>query len=266
MTDEQAAFVRAWEKTVDVQQHFNDLSLRVRSFAVTVATAALGAALIAFRETPTAGPWILLAGALAWLGFWMMDAYWYHQLLLGSVAHGEAIEDRLAGTGLPEFGLAKRIRETSRVRLLGAERRSETRLKFFYRAGLLLFILIGAGAWLKTASAPPPGQLSSVPTLLKGTPELLFPPENATLGFAEPVAFGWALVAGARQYRLEVERDNGEGLVAIAVPRTLGVYVIEPNEAGLEGQLRWRAVPLDALGKPLHPVPWKPFSVARSMQ
>jgi predicted HTH transcriptional regulator len=27
--------IRAWEKTVDVRQHFEDLSLRVRNFAIT---------------------------------------------------------------------------------------------------------------------------------------------------------------------------------------------------------------------------------------
>jgi hypothetical protein len=27
--------VEAWKKTVDVQQHFNDLELRVRNFAIT---------------------------------------------------------------------------------------------------------------------------------------------------------------------------------------------------------------------------------------
>ena len=40
---------KAWEKTVDVQMHFNDLCLRLRSYAISILGVLLGATALAYR-------------------------------------------------------------------------------------------------------------------------------------------------------------------------------------------------------------------------
>ena len=53
--------VDAWKTTVSVQQHFNDLELRVRNFAITFMTAVLGLVGLALKEEPDSLlPWALL--------------------------------------------------------------------------------------------------------------------------------------------------------------------------------------------------------------
>lgn len=53
------SILRIWEKTVDVQQHFNNLELRVRSLALTTLTVVLGGAAYAYaysKEIPVTDP------------------------------------------------------------------------------------------------------------------------------------------------------------------------------------------------------------------
>lgn len=42
--------LEAWKKTVDVQQHFNDLEMRIRNIALSAMTAVLGAAAFAYHQ------------------------------------------------------------------------------------------------------------------------------------------------------------------------------------------------------------------------
>jgi hypothetical protein len=42
--------IEIWKKTIDVQQHFNDLELRIRNYAVTLTVAIIGAAALIERE------------------------------------------------------------------------------------------------------------------------------------------------------------------------------------------------------------------------
>lgn len=253
--------IRAWEKTVDVQQHFNDLSLRVRNFAVTVTTAVLGGALLAFREAPSAALWILGAGVGAWLMFYMMDAGWYHQLLQGAVTHGEDVENALAARGLSGFGLAKKIREKSGVRFLRREWRSKQRLHGFYLSGIAFFALLGIGAFASVGEKTEAEQ-GTIATALSASATLYFPPEGAELERKAGLAFGWALVQGARAYRLELEDAAGNVVLSAVLPRSRGSFVVAPDMVeGGRRELRWRALPLDEVGTPTHQVEWRRFSV-----
>ncbi len=182
--------IRAWEKTVEVQQHFNDLSLRVRNFAITVVTAVLGGAALAFKEVPHLAPWILGAGVIAWLGFFVMDALWYHRLLLGAVAHGEDIEDKLAAAGLDGFGLAHAIRAKSAVRIGKLTLHSVGRVNLFYVGGLVLFGILGLAAWWTANPRAEIVRPAMNATALSEQPVLLFPPQGAVLKAGEAVAFG----------------------------------------------------------------------------
>lgn len=47
---------------------------------------------------------------IIWLAFFLMDRYWYHELLKGSVHHGQKIEDMLKKAH-PEIMLAHSIRD-----------------------------------------------------------------------------------------------------------------------------------------------------------
>jgi hypothetical protein len=109
--------VEVWKKTVDVQQHFNDLQLRIRNLAITVVAAIVSASgltlvqklHITFLGADFPVAVFLQATALAsWGAFFVMDRYWYYRLLLAAVGHGVSIEKSIKKS-LPEIGLATHI-------------------------------------------------------------------------------------------------------------------------------------------------------------
>lgn len=146
-------YVKIWDRVIQVQQHFNDLCLRIRTFSVAVLGGLLTAGAFAVKdglsiniwwfEVPAALP-ILGIAFVAWAAFYMMDYYWYHQLLLGAVLHGDEIEKR-HGTTLPELGLTQSISAQSTVTLPFRKKpmRSSDRLRLFYRTGFALIAVIG---------------------------------------------------------------------------------------------------------------------------
>ncbi|MER8390795.1 HAD family hydrolase [Mesorhizobium sp. M1340] len=143
----------AWKKTVDVQQHFNDLEMRVRNFAITVVGALIASMSFTYQLGLTSQIWgidfpagtVLVAAAIcAWAGFYFMDRYWYHVLLKGAVDHAALIE-RLYGDQMPYIKLGSTVSEVSqKVTLFGFKVNSTKRLQIFYYGGfiILIFILI----------------------------------------------------------------------------------------------------------------------------
>jgi hypothetical protein len=148
MSDTDHAALEVWKATIDVQKHFNDLCLRVRSIAVTVLGAFLAAAGYALREhqsvtvldkTASLAGLILLAGLVCWTAFWLMDRLWYHRLLRAAVRHGRKVEQALVET-IPVIGLTGTIDDESP--LLGM--RAGHRLSIFYGfVAALLFVAAG---------------------------------------------------------------------------------------------------------------------------
>lgn len=118
--------LQVWEKTVDLQMHFNDMCVGVRKTAISVLGVLLGAGALAFRfggqvniygqDVSVAFVFIAIA-LLVWLSFWLMDRFWYHKLLRASVAYAEYL-----GSVEPakEIGfnldLSQKIREGNRGR------------------------------------------------------------------------------------------------------------------------------------------------------
>src|SRR3954471_11049588 len=93
-------YVDMWKKSVDVQQHFNDIEWRIRGLALTVMTFSLGAAGLAARDGSKFGMvslavLVLVVGGVLWLAFFVVDKVWYHPLLIGAVKHGAALEELL---------------------------------------------------------------------------------------------------------------------------------------------------------------------------
>lgn len=149
-------YIELWKQTVEVQQHFNDLEWRIRGLALTAATFALGASAVAAKDGTkfhgvSLGAGVLIAGLILWFGFYFVDRYWYHPLLIGSVKHGEELEYELR-TYLPKAGLTKAISAASHIKPpkgLGwvAKKNddktlhSEEKLRVFYWIGAVTLIL-----------------------------------------------------------------------------------------------------------------------------
>jgi phosphoglycolate phosphatase len=113
--------IEVWKKVVDVQQHFNDLELRIRNYALTLFTAIVAGIGLLEKEKIRlsligsdipASTLLGFAGILTLVAFWYMDRYWYHKLLLGAVKQGQYIETINAGV-LPELGLTTSIGKSS---------------------------------------------------------------------------------------------------------------------------------------------------------
>jgi hypothetical protein len=146
--DRAKLLLAVWEKTVDVQQHFNDIEMRIRNLALTIlgAVVAVSKALDT-RSLSTATPSSIgqdaSVGALIlqptlFLGmcvliaaFWFMDRLWYHRLLEGAVNEGGRLERELSDLGV-EIPLGRQISQTSPISLLGRKIRSGNKIDVFY--------------------------------------------------------------------------------------------------------------------------------------
>jgi|GEM_PF-5596336 len=145
--------LKAWEKTIEVQEHFNDIGLRIRNLFVTLLAATIAVAGYGIKavQGPSTSvplnalilpymPVITLLGLFICVAFWFLDRLWYHRLLRGAVAVGEDLEKRLAKSGIGDIGLTTRISHESRVDVFGLRFDATLRLDFFY--GLFAFALV----------------------------------------------------------------------------------------------------------------------------
>lgn len=155
--------VKVWEKTIDVQQHFNDIAMRVRNLFVTLLAAVLAILGYTIKESAAGihtgtvdlsdllGPYIpmiIVLGLFICAAFWFLDRLWYHRLLRGSVKMGSELEARLT-LHLGDVGLTQHISEESRF--FGRWRFDATlRLDIFY--GLFALVVVVVGEVLKHAS------------------------------------------------------------------------------------------------------------------
>jgi len=165
--DQMERAIDAWKTTVVVQQHFNELEMKVRNFALTIAAAVLAGATVSIKEQvefvfqglhiPLA-TLVLGAGIVVWCAFYLMDRHWYHNLLIGAVNHGLFIEKRYREQ-IPELGLATAIGAASPTVLnFGVTKksratfahhwkiRSSTKLNLFYGIGIVLLIGAAVGS------------------------------------------------------------------------------------------------------------------------
>ena len=94
--------LEAWKEVVNVQMHFNDMEMKIRSLAVTVITAISGAIGYLLKENIHHQFIIVLSfiGTAAWLCFYLMDRFMYHRLLIGAVKSGINLERRLTKIGI----------------------------------------------------------------------------------------------------------------------------------------------------------------------
>ncbi len=151
MSDDQTeVMLEAWKQTVQVQQHFNDIELQIRNYAITLLGGLFGVAAYAFKEhapvTLVLG--LLLAGLCLCYAFYFMDRHWYHRLLIGAVKHGESIEDKAP----PELGLTKAIGRESELKWLGLRLHAQDKIGIFY--GLIALAIVIMAAFILLSPTP----------------------------------------------------------------------------------------------------------------
>lgn len=134
-----------WEKVVDVQQHFNEIELKIRNLALTLYTFFLGGiGYCAFKnlkindKIPVASILALIA-FLAILAFLYMDKCWYHKFLKGAGITAGQIEKKWRNV-IPELKLSTQISYESHIGLFNKKTNSDRKYYFFY--GLLLIPLL----------------------------------------------------------------------------------------------------------------------------
>lgn len=148
-----AGQIEIWKKIVDVQQHFNDLELRIRNFALIVTGAFLGLGGYAikdagvvklFRLEVSIAGLVVVSAIFPLAAFYFMDRLWYHRLLDGSVYAGIEAETALKELGY-KVDLGSKIKEHSPFKLWLTRKkmiRSATKMDLFYAilAGSLLLV------------------------------------------------------------------------------------------------------------------------------
>lgn len=168
-----AGQIEIWKKIVDVQQHFNDLELRIRNFALIVTGAFLGLGGYAIKdagivnlfglEVSIAGL-VVVSAIFPLAAFYFMDRLWYHRLLDGAVYAGIEAETALKDLGY-KVDLGSKIKDHSPFKLWLAKKmmiRSATKMDLFYAilaASLLLvagFLGFGIRPQAVVNKTPPP--------------------------------------------------------------------------------------------------------------
>ena len=131
MEDQQRKqIIEIWKTIVEVQMHFNDISMRIRSMFITILLALFAS--IGFLLNKELNLEILgynvqfatlmpLFGIFATWLFYFIDRYWYHRLLVGSVKHAIEIEKKYKND-MPELSLSDAIGEESPYQPRGAVR------------------------------------------------------------------------------------------------------------------------------------------------
>lgn len=150
--DKTEAQIEVWKKIVDVQQHFNDLELRIRNFALIVTGAFLGLGGYAIKDggfvnigghNISSAALIVGASLLPLVAFYLMDRLWYHRLLDGAVHAGISAESELNTLGVV-VGLGAKISQTSPFILPFFKLKVHSRHKmdgFYGLLGVAIFIL-----------------------------------------------------------------------------------------------------------------------------
>lgn len=177
--EQQAVYVSIWEKTVDTQMHFNEMSVKARQFGLTFVAAALGLGIVMLSRgqefsiiIPLSGGFnlnatvlIVLASAFALYAVRLLDLNVYHKMLRGSGAFGEDFEQNYmtqifdlqkgmtqAISHFSRYQDATVVRSDGRYTCNGAKRLSaEQKIKSFYNFATVTLITVGILLFLITA-------------------------------------------------------------------------------------------------------------------
>lgn len=155
-----AAQIEVWKKIVDVQQHFNDLELRIRNFALIVTGAFIGLGGYALKDGGFVSLWgcrvsvsglVVACAILPLLAFYLMDRLWYHRLLDGAVQAATPVEGRLRDMGIT-VDLGPTISKASPFHIFGRKVRSKHKMDGFY--GILIIAVLALSVVLAFGVKP----------------------------------------------------------------------------------------------------------------
>jgi hypothetical protein len=110
-------YLKEWEIIIDTQMHFNDLILRFRAITLTTFVALIGAAVAINKldviTQSTVQRLLLLIGCL-WAASFIIDYWYYHRLLLGSVKQATKYDKSRFAQEYGIFGMTASISEQVR--------------------------------------------------------------------------------------------------------------------------------------------------------
>ncbi|WP_345880460.1 SH3 domain-containing protein [Shewanella algae] len=96
--------IEYWKQTSNVQQHFNDVSMKLRNFAVVVFSGFLTGIGLSIHNSiyidinghkVSAAVFFAIVGMIATQLIHFMDTYWYHAFLKGAVSSSTKIEEEI---------------------------------------------------------------------------------------------------------------------------------------------------------------------------
>ena len=103
-----AFYQKEWKTIIETQMHFNDLIIRFRSIVLTAFITLVGVS-VALQGTKKIDEkqflMILAILFFLWATAFVMDFFYYHRLLLGSVAQAMKFDESEIGKRLGLFGL-----------------------------------------------------------------------------------------------------------------------------------------------------------------
>jgi ABC-type Co2+ transport system permease subunit len=145
--------IKVWEKVIDLQMHFNEMCMNLRRTAISVLGVMLAAGALSFRfggaieigsNTMSVAFVFVAVALLVWVSFYLMDRFWYHQLLRSTVSYAESLQTSAKSAGLSfDLDVSKKIREENQrsLNLSGA-----AKINWFY--GVIAVSLIVAEIFL----------------------------------------------------------------------------------------------------------------------
>lgn len=145
--------IKVWEKVIDLQMHFNEMCMNLRRTAISILGVMLAAGALSFRfggtieigaNTMSVAFVFVAVALLVWVSFYLMDRFWYHQLLRSTVSYAESLQTSAKSAGLSfDLDVSKKIREENRrsLNLSGA-----AKINWFY--GVIAVSLIVAEFFL----------------------------------------------------------------------------------------------------------------------
>lgn len=147
LTDEKKVelMMEQWKTAISVQIHFNDLLMRIRTFGLTAVVVILGTAtglwkLGGDKIDPLIILGIFILGEILLISLFVVDYFYYYQLLLAAVEHVLKIDEEFKN--LKIMGNFQLFGMTNDISKKVTKRRAKISLLFFY---LFPFVLTIAG-------------------------------------------------------------------------------------------------------------------------
>lgn len=116
-----------WAKVIDLQMHFNEMCMNLRRTAIGTLGALLAAGALSFRfggliqiydKNVSVALVFVVVALLVWLSFYIMDRFWYHELLRATVTYADELNAPAKQAGLlVPLDMSKKIRQANHTAL-----------------------------------------------------------------------------------------------------------------------------------------------------